>query len=134
VCSSDLKTNKLGVTRKCQGIELQAPDNTKIVAVNAGEVAYAGYLRGYGNTVIIDHGFNYFTITSRIEKILVNKGQKVKAEEPIGMAGSTATLFDEGLYFEIRYNHQSLDPLLWLNPNRLSTQHEAAPVEPAVGE
>jgi len=118
------KENKLGVMHKSMGIELQAPDGVKIIAVSDGEVIYAGYLRGYGNTVIINHGLQFYTVTSRIEKILVKKGQQVKAEEKIGIMGSTATLFDEGLYFEIRHGRQSLDPLLWLNPNRLSVPHE----------
>jgi len=118
------KENKLGVLRKCQGIELQARDGVNIIAVSSGEVIYAGYLRGYGNTVIIHHGFQYYTITSRIEKITVSKGQMLQAENVIGIMGTTATLFDEGLYFEIRHSRQSLDPLLWLNPNRLSVPHE----------
>ncbi len=118
------KVNKLGISRKSEGIELKAPDGTNIVAVSDGEVVYAGYLRGYGNTVILHHGLQYYTITSRIEKILVAKGQKVKKEQPIGIMGDTATLFDEGLYFEIRHERDSLDPLLWLNPNRLSNMHE----------
>lgn len=118
------KTNKLGIVRKSLGIELAASDGTEIVAVSGGEVIYAGYLRGYGNTVIIHHGLQYYTVTSRIEKILVEQGDKIKVRDKIGIVGDTATLFDEGLYFEIRHGRESLDPLLWLNPNRLSTQHE----------
>lgn len=113
------KVNKLGISRKSLGIELQAPDGTDIVAVSDGEVIFSGYLRGYGNTVIIHHGFQYYTVTARIEKILVTKGQKVKRDESIGIIGSTATLFDDGIYFEIRHSNQPLDPLIWLNPNRL---------------
>ncbi len=117
------KVNKLGISRKSLGIELQAPDGTNIVAVGDGEVIFSGYLRGYGNTVIIHHGFQYYTVTSRIEKILVAKDQKIKREETIGVMGGTATLFDDGIYFEIRHGNQSLDPLIWLNPNRLKTSH-----------
>jgi septal ring factor EnvC (AmiA/AmiB activator) len=119
------KTNKLGIARTSMGIELQADNNTKVIAVSGGDVIYAGYLRGYGNTVIIHHGLQYYTVTSRMEKILVKQGQKVKINDTIGIVGDTATLFDEGLYFEIRHNKESLDPLLWLNPNRLSTLHES---------
>ncbi len=115
------KVNKLGISRKSLGIELQAPDGTNIVAVGDGEVIFSGYLRGYGNTVIIHHGFQYYTVTSRIEKVLVSKDQKIKKEETIGVMGGTATLFDDGIYFEIRHGNQSLDPLMWLNPNRLKT-------------
>lgn len=118
------KTNKLGILRKSSGIELKAADGTKIIAVSGGSVIYAGYLRGYGNTVIIHHGRQYYTVTSRIEKILVKQGDTVKMSDKIGIVGATATLFDEGLYFEIRHGRQSIDPLLWLNPNRLSVLHE----------
>jgi murein hydrolase activator len=127
------KVNKLGISRLSQGIELQAPDGMHIVAVGEGEVIYASYLRGYGNTVIIHHGFQYYSVTSRIEKILVAKGQQVKREETIGIMGNTAALFDEGLYFEIRHGSQSLDPLLWLNPNRLKTLHEHSAALPEQG-
>ncbi len=114
------KINKLGISRNCTGIELQAPNGSKIVSVSEGQVIFSGYLRGYGNTVIIHHGFQYYTVTSRIEKILVQRGQQVKKEGTIGIMGDTATLFDEGLYFEIRHGRESLDPLLWLDRNRLS--------------
>lgn len=126
------KTNKLGIVKKSKGIELTAPDGTDIVAVSDGQVIFAGYLRGYGNTVVLYHGFQYYTVTSRIESILVKNGQKVRRETPIGRMGATATLFDGGLYFEIRHGQQSLDPLLWLDPNRLHTVHEEQPhsVEP----
>lgn len=127
------KVNKLGISRKSLGIELQAPDGTNIVAVGDGEVISAGYLRGYGNTVIIHHGFQYYTVTSRIEKILVVQGQKVKREEGIGIMGGTATLFDDGIYFEIRHGNQSLDPLIWLNPNRLRISNGHSGELPAHG-
>ena len=54
--------------------------------------SFSGYIRGFGNTVIIHHGFEYYTVTSRIEKILVKKGQKVKQGQSIGVTGDTATL------------------------------------------
>ncbi len=118
------KTNKLGISRTSRGIELQAYDGTEIIAVGDGNVIYSGYLRGYGNTVIIYHGFQYYTITSRIEKLLVQAGDKVKIGQPIGVVGDSATLFDEGLYFEIRRGKIPEDPLLWLDPNRLSPYYD----------
>lgn len=117
------KTNKLGISSSSNGIAFKAPDGTKLSSVSDGEVTFSGYLRGFGNTVIIDHGFEYSTVTSRIEKILVKKGQKVKQGQSIGVMGDTATLFDEGLYFEIRHGSESQDPLSWLNPDRLSIAH-----------
>ena len=118
------KTNKLGISLKSTGIALEAPDGTKIKAVSEGSVVFSGYLRGYGNTVIIHHGYQYYSITSRIEKLLVREGDTVKPESVIGIMGDAATLFDGGLYFEIRHGKKPLDPILWLNPNRLSTPQE----------
>ena len=122
-----VKTNKLGISSTSEGIAIKAPDGTKIISTSDGEVTFSGYLRGFGNTVIIHHGFEYYTVTSRIEKILVEKGKKVRQGQSIGVMGDTATLFDEGLYFEIRHGHQSQDPLLWLNPDRLTIVHERPP-------
>lgn len=118
------KHTKFGISRKSPGIELRAKDGTNIISISDGDVVFSGYLRGYGNTIVIYHGYKYYTITSRIEKILVKKGATIQREQIIGIMGDTATLFDEGLYFEIRHSRTSLDPLLWLNPNRLTTRHE----------
>ncbi len=120
-------TNKLGISSISNGIALRAPDGTTINAVSDGDVTFSGYLRGFGNTVIIHHGFEYYTVTSRIEKILVKKGQKIKQGQSIGVTGDTATLFDEGLYFEIRHGSESVDPLPWLNPDKLTIVQKRPP-------
>ncbi len=117
-------TNKLGISRKSSGITLEAADGTKIKAISEGEVIFSGYLRGYGNTVIIHHGYQYYSVTSRIEKLIAHKGDTVKAKSVIGIMGDAATLFDGGIYLEIRHGKKPLNPLLWLNPNRLSTREE----------
>ncbi len=116
--------NKLGISRKSSGITLKAADGTKIRAISEGVVLFSGYLRGYGNTVIIHHGYQYYSVTSRIEKLLALQGDTVKAESVLGIMGDAATLFDGGLYLEIRHGKQPLDPLLWLDPNRLSIPEE----------
>jgi murein hydrolase activator len=115
-------TNGLGVSKKSAGIAIEAPNGTKVKAVFAGSVVYAGYLRGYGNTIIVHHGFQYYSITSRVEKILTNKGNTVEAGSIIAEMGETATLMDKGMYFEIRHGSESLDPMLWLNTRGLVRQ------------
>ncbi|MFH2122836.1 MAG: peptidoglycan DD-metalloendopeptidase family protein [Pseudomonadota bacterium] len=112
--------NKMGVEGVSAGIAIKAPDGTHVKAIFEGTIHYAGYLRGYGNTIIIDHGFQYYTVASRIEKLLKEEGDVVKAGEDIGVMGETATLVEEGLYFEIRHGAETEDPLLWLDKNKLS--------------
>ena len=113
------RINHFGITRKNPGISMEAEDGEKIHAIFDGKVIYAGYLKGYGNTVIIDHGYNYFSVTSRIERYITAKGARVKKNTVIGIMGSTATILDSGLYFEIRHNDQPLDPLEWLDNKKL---------------
>lgn len=113
-------TNRFGITRNPPGIAINAPDGTKVHAIYTGVVIFSGYLRGYGNTVIIDHGYGYFSVTSRLERLLVKKGMHLQRNSIIGIMGSTATLLDEGLYFEIRLKDTPVDPLHWLAPENLT--------------
>lgn len=113
------KFNRLGVLRKSQGIAISAPDGTKVEAVSNGTVIFSGYLRGYGNTVIIHHGYQYYSITSRLEGISLREGEKVRAGTKIGQVSETAALIDEGVYFEIRHGKESQDPLKWLDLKKI---------------
>ncbi len=112
-------TNRLGISSISKGIAIAAPSGTIVKAIHEGEVIYSGYLRGYGNTIIVNHGYQYYSVTSRIERLLVKKGDKVNEQTEIGLMGDTATLMSEGLYIEIRHDSENLDPLLWLDISKL---------------
>jgi murein hydrolase activator len=124
-------TNKLGITGKSKGISISAPDGTRVKAVFDGTVLFSGYLRGYGNTVIVDHGYQYYSIVSRVEKLLKNKDDHVDTGEGIAVMGDTATLIEEGLYFEIRHNNESLDPLQWLDKGKLVIEPQGKKISQA---
>jgi len=97
------------------GIEVAPTGDGKTVrAVHPGRVAYADYFEGYGNLLIIDHGLAYYTLYGHLADILVAKGDAVRAEQPVGVAGDTGSLRGECLYFEIRFRAKALDPLKWL--------------------
>lgn len=115
------KKNRMGVESISAGITMEAPDGTKVKAIFDGTIHYAGYLRGYGNTIIIDHGFQYYSVISRAETLLKKEGDIVMTGEDIAVMGETATLIEEGLYFEIRHDTETLDPLLWLDKNKISS-------------
>ena len=112
-------TNKLGLKTISKGIAISAPSGTMVRAVHDGTVMFSGYLRGFGNSIIVNHGYQYYTITSRVERLLVQKGQLVKEHTEIGIMGETATLMSEGLYFEIRHGAKSLNPLDWIDTSQL---------------
>lgn len=104
------------------GIVIEAGNGAEISAIAAGRIIYSGYRRGYGNLVIIDHGMDYYSITSRMEKIKSQPKDTVNAGDVIGYAGDVATLFDKGVYFEIRHNTEPEDPLNWITMQGLTGQ------------
>jgi len=112
-------SNLLGITSISKGIAIEAPSGSAVRAIGDGEVQYSGYLRGYGNTVIVNHGHQYYSITSRMERLLVEKGDRVDEKTDIGVMGDTATLLTPGLYFELRQDTTHLDPMQWLDTARL---------------
>ena len=97
-----------------KGITVAIESGTSVHAVYKGKVVLAEYKRGYGNTVIIDHGGMYFTVTSRLDEVLVRKGDRVEQDQEIGISGDIATLYEPGVYFEIWHDSTPLDPLEWL--------------------
>ena len=113
------RANRLGIKGKTTGITIASQGVNKVYAIFEGEVSYAAYLYGYGNTIIIDHGFKYFSITSRLEKLLVKEGDKVEQSDVIALTGDTATLMEDGIYLEIRRASKPLDPLKWIDKNDL---------------
>ncbi|PID71521.1 MAG: hypothetical protein CSB34_06935 [Desulfobulbus propionicus] len=96
------------------GITIKTRDGAKVHAVYGGSIVYSGYMKGFGKTVIIDHGRQYYTVTSRLDNLIVKKDDKVKSGQMIGTTGDIATLFGRGLYFEIRHGATSENPLQWL--------------------
>ena len=69
------------------GIDIEAPEGTPIRAVAAGAVAYRGWLKGYGNLLVLDHGDGYYTLYAHASQILVDEGDQVKSGALIGRVG-----------------------------------------------
>lgn len=97
-----------------KGIDFAAPLGTPVRAVADGEVRFAGWFRGYGRLVILDHGERYFTVCGHLDEIRVDVGDAVAAGSVIGTVGDTGSLSGPRLYFEIRNGGQPLDPHDWL--------------------
>jgi len=97
------------------GIEISPRKNATVIkAVHSGKVVFSNYFQGYGNLIIIDHGMTYYSLYGHCSEFLVDKGDLVKAEEPIAVVGDFSSLKGISLYFEIRYKTKPLNPLQWL--------------------
>ncbi len=114
---------EFGLTTFGNGIDIKPEPNAKILAIFAGRVVFADNLRGYGKTMIIDHGQQYYSLVSRASKLLKNKGDLVREGEIIGSIDESSGLLGEGLHFEIRHGTTPENPMKWVNNAmlRLST-------------
>ena len=100
--------------RMHEGIDLGAAYGTPIAAAASGTVIYAGWLGGYGNLTVIDHGGGLSTAYGHQSSIGVSVGQQVAQGEIIGNVGSTGHSTGPHLHFEVRVNGQAVDPLGYL--------------------
>lgn len=96
-----------------EGLMLAGEAGEPVRAIAAGEVVYAGWYRGYGQLLLIDHGDDYISLYSHNSEILKNIGDFVSAGEFVALVGATGGLAQPGLYFEIREASRPRDPLIW---------------------
>jgi septal ring factor EnvC (AmiA/AmiB activator) len=111
------------------GVEITATEGTPVRAVHDGVVAYAGNFDGLGNLVIVDHGEQTFSLYGHLIDIAVGRGTAVTAQQTLGRVGLT-TVGAPALYFEMRVNGKSVDPLAWLERRAGSPERVAELEEP----
>ncbi|MCW0205782.1 MAG: M23 family metallopeptidase [Achromobacter sp.] len=98
------------------GIVISNASGTPVVAAAPGTVAYSGSgLRGYGHLVIVKHNASFLSIYAHNSKLLVKEGQRVSQGQKIAEMGNSDSK-QVGLYFELRYDGQAVDPAGSLPP------------------
>jgi len=98
-----------------KGIDIRAPEGGAVRASRSGKVVYCDpYLKGFGKTVIIDHGDRYQTVYSYNSMILVNLGDQVSQNAVIAKAGKTGRAKVASLHFEIRKDGKPQNPSYYL--------------------
>jgi murein DD-endopeptidase MepM/ murein hydrolase activator NlpD len=94
------------------GLDFAAPQGTPIYATANGTVTIAGNKgNGYGNHVIINHGYGYETLYGHMVKVKSNPGQKVTRGEVIGWVGSTGKSTGPHCHYEVHKNGNKIDPV-----------------------
>lgn len=106
--------NPNNTTTRWNGIGIATNRGTAVKSVSSGEVAYAGAMGTYGNTVILDHGGGDYSVYGSLSRIDVHKGTKVTKGMIIGAVGVTDPDLPPHLHFEIRRGGPAVDPLDWL--------------------
>src|SRR6185503_827625 len=112
--------NQYGATREegatWKGLFIRSVSGETIHAVADGRVVYADWLRGFGNLLILDHGKGYMSLYANNEALLSQVGETVRGGDPIARVGASGGQGESGLYFELRRDGKTFDPLKWVAP------------------
>lgn len=98
-----------------KGLFIRAKQGVEVRAVGSGQVAFADWLRGFGNLLIVDHGGGFLSLYSNNESLYKQPGDAVRAGDVVAAVGATGGQAEPGLYFELRRQGKPFDPLSWVN-------------------
>ncbi|MEN9919395.1 MAG: hypothetical protein RL662_1831 [Bacteroidota bacterium] len=109
-----------GTLRFHAGMDFTAKTGTDIYATGNGTVVWSDWKQGYGNTIIIDHGYGFETLYAHMDSYVAKSGQKVKRGELIGKVGSTGKSTGPHLHYEVHVKGRADNPAKYyfmdLNP------------------
>ncbi len=114
-----------GTPRMHKGLDFTAPQGTPVYATGDGIVNVAGPSSGgYGNHVVIQHGYGYETLYGHLYRIKARLGQRVKRGEVIGWVGSTGKSTGPHCHYEVRINGQEVDPVYFFYNDLNAEQYD----------
>ena len=106
--------SKLKTTTENPGIDIKGQPGSPIRTVLGGIITTITYIRGYGTTIIIDHGGGFYTVYSHVTNIQINVDSQVNNGDVIAYMGDSGSINGAKLHFEIWGKGQKLDPEEWL--------------------
>lgn len=112
------------IPRKHEGIDFTAPSGTPIYVTGDGVVESSHYEGGYGNCIVVNHGYGYKTRYAHLSAYAVQGGAKVARGQKIGSVGSTGASVGPHLHYEVEYNDQKVDPALFFYNDLSKDQFE----------
>lgn len=96
------------------GVDIGAPYGSHVVATAEGEVLFAGWIRGYGNTVILYHGYGFVTLYAHMASVAVRRGDKIPKNAIVGYVGSSGRTTGPHLHYEVIKYGIRQNPILYL--------------------
>ena len=96
------------------GIDIRAAAGAPVKAAGPGEVLFSGWLRGFGQVVIVNHGDNLSTVYAHLDRTSVSEGDAVRMGSLLGTVGNTGASGEYSLHFEVRQGGTAKDPMNYL--------------------
>lgn len=103
---------------KWKGIAIAANEGEKVRAVATGRVLFAGYFKGYGMVIALDHSDNYITLYGYNQTLLQKTGDTVFQGDAIALAGHSGGQDKNSLYFELSHKGKAQNPMKWLKKRK----------------
>jgi murein DD-endopeptidase MepM/ murein hydrolase activator NlpD len=120
------------------GQDFHAPIGTPVYATGDGTVESAQYNDGYGNCIIIDHGFGLKTLYAHLSKFLVKPGQVVRRGENIALSGNSGISDGPHLHYEVIKDGVKVNPMTYIldeiSPSELQEATVAKPDAPELSQ
>lgn len=104
------------------GITIETPRRSLVSSITLGKVVFADELEGFQKLVLLDHGKESFSVYGQLSTTAVKSGDFVAKDDVIGTVSPTSKEGIYQLYFEIRFQNRSVDPLLWLQSKELKME------------
>lgn len=98
-----------------KGVFIRTTDASEVLSIADGTVVFADWLRGFGNLLIIDHGEDFMSVYGNNASLLRQTGDKIRSGDAVSLAGQSGGSGETGLYFELRYQGNPLDPARWVS-------------------
>ncbi len=98
---------------KWKGVLMKAPIGRQVQTIHNGTILFSDWLKGYGLVTVVDHGNGYMSLYAHNQTLLKSVGDRVETGEPIALVGQSGGQEQPGLYFEIRYRGNAVNPKLW---------------------
>ena len=105
---------ELKTTTDSPGIDIEGAPGAPVRAVLNGIITTITFIRGYGTTIIIDHGRGFYTVYTHVTDLQIHEDGEVKSRDIIAYIGDADAINGSKLHFEIWGNQQKLDPEKWL--------------------
>jgi septal ring factor EnvC (AmiA/AmiB activator) len=108
---------KYGTVTMNNGIDIQAPGGTPIIAVAAGVVEFVDWIDAFGKCVILNHGGGYYTLYAHVATTRVSRGRIISRGQAIAEVGNTGSKQGYDCHFEVRQARKAMNPTDWLRKN-----------------